>query len=156
MRLFFLIFLSFFIAFVLKIVPLPFWASWFRPAFVELVLIFWLLNQDPTVGIACAFFTGLFLDMLMDTRFGLHAMIFVMIAYIVLKLHTYIRLLSWWKKNLFISILTLCYQTSLMWLHVLLGHPNPPAWFLCPVLTSALIWPFVDVSLRKYVELCKI
>jgi len=70
---FFVIGISLLMSLVLTILPLPAWASWWRPQWVFLVLIFWMLTLPYRVGLGVAWIMGLIVDLLLGTTLGLHA-----------------------------------------------------------------------------------
>ena len=56
------IILSFVIALMLDVLPLPNWAEWFRPEWMVMVLIFWVLVLPQRVNVGVAWVVGLVLD----------------------------------------------------------------------------------------------
>ncbi|MDQ8036742.1 MAG: rod shape-determining protein MreD [Pedobacter sp.] len=145
--------LSFIFALVLVALPLPQVLSYWRPEFVTMVLVFWILNAPNLVGVWTGFFVGLLLDVLFKTPFGVHAMTLASVAWFTR--------LSWRRVAVF-SVL----QTSglvlalvlagLIIKRVLLGLvalPPDSLLYWLPALTSALLWPTVMVSLRRFTQL---
>jgi len=137
---------------LLEILPLSNWATWVRPAFVELFLIFWLLVFPNLVGVAVAFFIGLLMDLLMNTLLGTHSAVFIVVAYIVLHFNMRIRLMPLWQQTVVVFVLVLFQQVFLSWLSGLLGGFRADLWFWLPALTSAIIWPWVYMGLRSYTK----
>jgi rod shape-determining protein MreD len=72
--------LTFFIAYLLAIVPVPEWAMSYRPEWVPLVLIYWVMALPYRVGIGSAWIAGLVLDILEGSILGLNALALVIIA----------------------------------------------------------------------------
>lgn len=64
---------SFVIASMANVYPLSFDTAVFRPMFMILVLMFWVLYQPRFVGISVAFLVGLICDLLLDTMLGSQA-----------------------------------------------------------------------------------
>ena len=58
------ILLSFAVALLLAVFPLPLWLGWARPEFVALALIYWVIALPQRVGMVAAFGLGLVLDIL--------------------------------------------------------------------------------------------
>jgi len=54
--------LSFFVAFMLNMLPLTGWALMLRPDFVALVLLYWGMEHPRKVGFTPAFLLGLAID----------------------------------------------------------------------------------------------
>ena len=83
----FLISVSFLVGIFLTIMPLPQWAIWLRPQWMFAILLFWVIRSPMQCGIGVGFFVGLLVDLVTGTPIGEHALVFVVLTYIVLKLH---------------------------------------------------------------------
>jgi rod shape-determining protein MreD len=70
----FIILLSFAVAMLLTIIPIPDALRVLRPDWVALTLIFWCLALPYRIGVVSGFFAGLFLDVLTGTLLGQHAL----------------------------------------------------------------------------------
>jgi rod shape-determining protein MreD len=156
MRLFLIISFSFLIALLLEILPLSGWIIWIKPAWLALVLIFWVLVLPYHVGLFTAVVLGLFLDLLMGTLLGEHAAVLVVITYFISRFHMRIRLLSLWQQSIIVFILLLLSQIFFSWVGGLLGGFRADSRFWLPALTSALIWPWVYAFLNKYLKYYRI
>ena len=88
------IFLSFFIAYLLAIVPFPEWAMNYRPEWVPMVLIYWAMALPYRFGIGSAWAAGLVLDVLEGSTLGVNALALVVVAYVALSLHLRMRMFS--------------------------------------------------------------
>ena len=86
--------LSFFLAYLLAIVPFPEWAMDYRPEWVSMVLVYWVMALPYRVGIGSAWFIGLILDILKGSVLGINAMALVIVAYVTLSLHLRFRMFS--------------------------------------------------------------
>lgn len=150
MKYFFIIGITFLIALLLEILPLPNWVLWFRPDWVVLVLIFWVLALPYNVGVVVAFFLGLLMDLLTGVLLGEHAAAFVVIAYFMSCFHARIRLFPLWQQSVMIFIWLLLYQLYLSWIGRLLGGMHGDQWFWLPAFVSAVIWPWVYTVLKGY------
>lgn len=144
--------LSFFIALVLAVLPLPQGLSYWRPEFVTMMLIFWVLNAPAYVGIWSAFVLGLLLDVLFVTPFGVHALVLALVAWMTRWSWRWVTVFSLWQTSGLVLALVLI---SLVVKRVLLGFvavaPHSLLYWL-PALTSALVWPMVMVSLRRFTQ----
>ena len=74
------------IAYLLALVPFPEWAMNYRPEWVPMVLIYWVMALPYRIGIGSAWIVGLVLDILEGSILGLNAMALVIIAYVTLSL----------------------------------------------------------------------
>lgn len=143
------ILLSFFLAFLLAIVPFPVWAMNYRPEWVAMVLIYWVMALPYRVGIGTAFLTGLVLDILEGTVLGLNAMGLVIIAYVTLSLHLRLRMFSFLQQAGLVLALVGVYLMLKHWLQLITNESiSPNLLFLMAALTSAIIWPSLFQLLR--------
>ena len=67
--------ISVMIALVLTIIPLPEWGEALRPAWVALVVFYWVLALPERFNIGWAWLTGLLLDALTGSLLGAHALV---------------------------------------------------------------------------------
>ena len=141
--------LSFAVAFLLMVVPLPFVLTWLRPDWVSLVLIYWAMALPHRVGIVVAFSVGLLQDALQGSTLGQNALTLSMVACLCLLLYQRLRLFSQWQQAAFVFIMVGLDQIVGQWLQSLAGWGTQSGpIFLMPVVTSALLWPGVLVLLR--------
>lgn len=142
--------LSFALAALLQIVALPIWAQWWRPQCLALVLIYWVMALPHRVGLTTAFLVGLFYDLLCGAVLGQHALGLVLVAYGAGLLYQRLRLFALWQQGVVVLLLMMIYQLTGHWVQSLSGRGAQSLHFLLPVLSSALIWPFVFVTLRSF------
>jgi rod shape-determining protein MreD len=143
------IFLSFFIAYLLAIVPFPDWAMSYRPEWVPMVLIYWVMALPYRVGIGSAWVTGITLDVLEGSVLGLNALGLVIIAYVTLSLHQRMRMFSSLQQaGLLLALLGINLVLS-HWLQIVTGQTVASGlMFLMAALTSAIIWPSLFQLMR--------
>lgn len=144
------ILLSFFIAYLLAIVPFPDWALNYRPEWVPMVLMYWVMALPYRVGIGTAFVVGLVLDILEGSALGLNAMSMVVIAYVTLSLHLRLRMFSQVQQAGLVFALVGLNLILTHWLQILTGQTvTSNLYFLIAALTSAVIWPSLFQLLRQ-------
>ncbi|MCB1669492.1 MAG: rod shape-determining protein MreD [Gammaproteobacteria bacterium] len=142
--------LTFFIAYLLAIVPFPEWAMDYRPEWVPLVLIYWVMALPYRVGIGTAWVAGLVLDILEGSILGLNALALVIIAYITLSLHQRLRMFTIVQQSWLIIALVGLNLMICHWLQLATGQTvSTSLIFLMAALTSALVWPFLFQILRQ-------
>lgn len=143
------IFSSLFIAFILTIIKLPSWAEYLRPAWIPLILCYWVLVAPHQVGITTSWVSGLILDALNNTLLGEHALALVIIIYLIARLHRQIRVFPVWQQAFTIMLLLCLYQFTLFWIQGIIGHSTGGWLFWLPALTSAFFWPILASILRS-------
>lgn len=142
--------LSFFLAFVLAVLPLPQGLSYWRPEFVTMVLLFWVLNAPNVVGVWFAFFVGLLLDVLFATPFGVNAMVLSLLAWLSRLSWRWVTVFSVWQTSgLVLGLVFVGLVVKRVLLGIVAVSPDSLLYWL-PALSSALVWPTVMVSLRRF------
>lgn len=137
------IFTTVIIAFLLTLLPMPEWTIWLRPAWVLMVLIYWSMTVPYRVNIGVAWVVGIFLDVLQGTLLGEHALAFIMVIYIVVKMQTRFALFPILQQSLTVFILSLLYQFIIFCIQGFLGE-LPKNWlYWATSLTTMLLWPWV-------------
>ena len=133
----------FLIAFLLTIMPLPEGLSNWRPQWVALTLIFWILTLPERVGVGVAWSIGVVLDVLTGTLLGEHALSFSLIAFAVLKLHKRLLLFPPHQQSFTVLLLLLLDRLLNLWVTGALGYPAPEMAYWIPPVVGALFWPWI-------------
>ncbi len=139
---------SFMLALLLTLIPLPVWANWFRPLWVLMVLSYWALVLELYQGIGSAFFAGVMLDVLGGTLLGEHAAAMIVGIFIVMRLKRQILMYSLEQHALFMLFLTFVYQGILFLVEGFTGHAPQTLLFLAPLITTPIFWPWIFIMLR--------
>lgn len=138
---------TFVVAYILAIVPLPEWLMAARPAWVPLVLLYWVIAIPHRIGVVSAWCAGLFLDVLLGNVLGQNAMAMAVIAYVAYLLHLRIRVYPVWQQCLAILVMVGIYQlVALLIQRSVSMMPWTMHYWLVSVV-SALIWPWLLVLL---------
>jgi rod shape-determining protein MreD len=152
----FIIIVSYFIAIVLTIVPLPSAVLWLRPCWVALIVIYWAFALPQRFGVGIAWLMGLLLDLIQGSLLGEQALVLAFIAYLVIKFQKRIYVFTVFQRTLLVFALILFYQVLLFLIQGLMGHaPTTWAFWLSPF-TSALFWPWIHAILKAYQRRFKI
>lgn len=135
---------------ILMVYPLSYDISGWRPLFMLLIMLFWVLCQPTWCGIWFAFGTGLFADLLLDAPLGMNALSFVLITFVSRFLTRERRILTF--SNLWIICsLAVVAHLMIVWLsQVMSGIHFSFARHWQPLLTSILCWPLVYYFLKKW------
>lgn len=143
------ILVSYLIALLLTIWPLPGWAQAFRPAWVMLATVYWCLFLPHRVGVISAFVVGLLVDTLTGSLLGEHALALILVAWVVLRLHLQVRVYPWWQQTLLLAMLMLLYTLIPFWADGVLGYTGSATTRWLPVLTTAILWPWAMQLLER-------
>ena len=144
-----IILLSFLVAFVLAVYPLPQSLQWARPEWVTLVLIYWIIALPQRIGIVVSFSVGLMLDLLEGSLLGQNALSLSVVAYLSLLLYQRLRVFNMVQQVAVIFVMVGVNQLVSQWIQNLTGVGSISIRFLLPALLSALMWPAVLTLLRN-------
>lgn len=142
------ILVSFFVAYVLAVLPLPVWLQWARPEWVALTLIYWAIALPHRVGILTGLVLGVGLDALEGAALGQNAFALVVVALLCLTLYQRLRVFSLWQQAGTVFVLIGINQLVCQWVQNLEGVGARSLLFLLPAVSSALLWPLVLHLLR--------
>lgn len=140
--------LTFFIALLLSIYPLPASWAWFRPEFVAILVIYWIVTLPQQIGVGFAWTVGLVQDVVENATIGQHALALVPVAYVCLFSYQRMRNYALWQQSAWVFILVGLHQLFWHWVHSLGGTTADNLIFLVPALVSALIWPLMVILLE--------
>ncbi|TCB74255.1 rod shape-determining protein MreD [Acinetobacter sp. ANC 4177] len=146
----FAIIISVIMASALMVYPLSYELSGWRPLFMLMITLFWVLCQPTWCGVWFAFGTGLFVDLLVDAPLGMNALSFVLITFIARFLTRERRILTF--SNLWvISAIAILAHLFFIWIaQVMSGVHFSFARHWQPLLSSVLVWPVIYYLLKKW------
>ncbi len=140
--------ISFVLGLLLTILPLPLLAQFARPDWILLFILFWSIYQLNQSHLWIAFVLGLIVDSLTGTIFGQHAFIYALVMGIGVR----------WQRQFYtfpvmqmagvvalISILTVFLQFEILKWSFGIAFS---AYFLLPIFTNVLVWPWLYYLLR--------
>ena len=141
--------LSLVIATVFQLIPASgVWIFW-RPNFLLLVVIAWILYTPDRFGIGFAAMVGLLADTLFRTTLGHYVLVFAVCGTIAFLLSRWLMYLSIFHRAFLIFIIIICAELiqamlfSVWDVPVALGHIPIVAAF------AALSWPIVDLLISR-------
>jgi rod shape-determining protein MreD len=125
---------------MLNVVSLPSYLQIVRPDFLLLALIFWVLLAPYRINIFIGWCLGLLMDVLTDSVLGMHALVYTLILYIVIKIHRRLLLFPVWQQAAAIFVMFLCAQMIQAWLQHASGVGGSFWLIVLPALSGALGW----------------
>ena len=139
---------TFIVALLLTVLPLPEWARMYRPQWYTLVLIYWTMASPQRVGVGIGWLTGIIVDVTTGTLLGQHALALSVIACSTQKMHQRLRLFPIWQQSLTVLVLLLVEKLLELWVMGAVSQPAPPLLFWAPPLVGMLLWPWIFIVLR--------
>tara|TARA_R110001592_G_scaffold52649_10_gene161413 strand:+ start:8091 stop:8567 length:477 start_codon:yes stop_codon:yes gene_type:complete len=137
------LFFSFLAAAVFEVVVLPDSFLRFRPEWLALTLIYWLLRHPERVGVITSVAVGLVMDVISGATLGVHVLAYSVTTYLVLSMHQRLKMFPVIQQCFVVFFLV---GIQLMFVYVLsmiLHGAESDLSYLWLAFTSALAWPLV-------------
>jgi len=148
-----LIALTFIIAMLLTVLPLPHWAAWFRPEWVLLMFLYWHYQCPYKIGLTTAFILGLLLDSLYGSVFGLHSLALVIVSYLMTLSYRTLRTHGFFVQMMMILFIALAYQCALLITNAFLRQQIPYFWaYWAPAILCSILWPWTVMLFDRRVR----
>jgi rod shape-determining protein MreD len=132
-------------ALLLAIVPMPDWASPYRPDWVALTLIYWSITLPRSYSVGTAWVLGIVLDIAYGTLLGQHALALALIIYVAVKFHLQLRVFPMSQMTATVLALLVVYQFILFWINGVAGIYPDAVTYWGPVVTGTLVWPILSL-----------
>ncbi len=143
-----IILITFLISLLITLMPLPEWARPFRPQWYTLILIYWAMASPERIGVGAGWLLGLIVDVMTESLPGQHALTLSLVTYIVVKLHTQIRVFPLWQQSVTVMALLFIEPLIATWaMGISHQPPPPPPYWFTPVI-GMLLWPWIYIILR--------
>lgn len=136
--------LTLFVALLLTVLPLPVGMLTWRPAWLLMTLIFWILALPYRFGAVTALVFGLCVDVLLIDLLGQHAIGMITVAWVVTVLQQRMRMWRVFQQAAVVGMLVGVYVMYNQWVDSLhTGIVTQGYEYLSPALVSALVWPIL-------------
>jgi rod shape-determining protein MreD len=136
------------LALMLTVVPLPDWATPFRPDWVALTLIYWAMMMPRTWSVGSAWIIGVVLDVAQGTILGQHALALCFIVFVTVRFHLLMRVFPMQQLTATVFAILAMYQFILFWINGVAGVDVPAVNYWGPVISGTILWPVVVMLLR--------
>ncbi|MBV1906779.1 MAG: rod shape-determining protein MreD [Pseudomonadales bacterium] len=147
------IMLSLFVAMILAVFHLPEWSpdwlAWFRPSWVVLVMLYWVMELPHRVGMVRAWLLGLCLDVLLGEPMGVNAFCLAALTFVTWSIYERLRMYAVVQQAVFVFGAVLCIELLKMLLWMQFLNADFHMTFLWVAMASALVWPLVYLVLRR-------
>jgi len=142
--------LTLLLACMLTLVPMPLKLIWLRPAWLLMVLVYWIVMFPRFAGVGVAFLAGLMLDVLTGSLLGEHALALTIPAFLIMRVRMRFRFFPLLQQALGVLALVLVYQLILFCVQGFLGQPPVTSAYWLSSVTSMLLWPWVFIVLDRW------
>jgi rod shape-determining protein MreD len=127
-------------ALMLSVVPLPASVASFRPDWVAVLLLYWVLIAPRRLSLLTAFWMGLALDTLSGALLGQHALALLLIVYLSQRFYLRIRVFPASQLALTAVVLLSLYEFLLFWIDGVVGRTVAPVERWAPIISSTVLW----------------
>lgn len=142
--------ITFVFALLLTVLPVDAELRWFRPEFITLLVIYWVLVMPQQLSLLRLWLLGCSVDLLVGSMLGQHALALMIVSYVCMLSYQRVRSYALWQQSTFVFLIVGLQQLVSNWVHSLSGSTPPSLVFLMPALVSALIWPFLFIYLDRF------
>jgi rod shape-determining protein MreD len=136
-------------ALLLGLLPLPGWLQPYRPYWLALVVVYWIIEAPDRFGLGFAFLCGVLADLCFGTVLGEQALRLTVMAFIVQRFRAQLRFFPLSQQALAIAGLLLNDRVVAMVLHLALGEPQAPVATWWSPLAGMLLWGPVFLVLDR-------
>jgi len=147
------ILLSVGVAMVLAVVHLPEtvpqWIGWLRPAWMVLVVFYWVMAIPHRLGLISAWCLGLLVDVLLADPLGVNGLCLAALTFVTWSLYERLRMYSVAQQGALLFLLVLGVELVRLIAQVFARNGELTWMIVWPAVTSTLVWPFVYSALRR-------
>ncbi|MFC0180239.1 rod shape-determining protein MreD [Thorsellia kenyensis] len=144
-----IVILSFLLAFALQSMPWPDNLNMFRPSWVQLILIYWVITLPHRINVGVAFLVGLVADVFLGSTLGIRGLTYGLLSFVCVLIHDFMRNIALWHQIFIVLVLSLAVEVLIYWVSFLASTVEyHPELFLRSII-NALIWPWLYILLNK-------
>ncbi|WP_116474442.1 rod shape-determining protein MreD [Zobellella maritima] len=140
---------SLLLALILSILPLPGLVAPFRPDWLLVIMLYWVLALPHRANVGTAWVVGLLLDLLLGSTLGVHALALVIPVYLAAAQFQRLRNYSVWQQAFIIGALALLNKLIIFWASYIDRDIQLDYHYFWSIISSMVIWPWVFLLLRK-------
>jgi len=143
-----LVFTSYLLGLIVDTMMIMQQGSILAPPFSLLILMYWTAQFIKNTHFISAFILGLLMDAMLQTTLGAHALIFIVLTFIMLRYRLLFRSHSVLQQALVIGFYLVLYQflTWVMFSPALTEDQTLSFWLMPAV--AMVVWPFIALILR--------
>ena len=127
----------------------PQWLGWLRPAWLAMVVFYWVMELPHRLGLISAWVIGLLLDVLYADPLGLNGFLLAAITYVVWRFYERLRMYSIVQQCVVVFLLVLVTESLRVVVQDVAWSRGWSWGVILPALMSMLAWPFVYLVLQR-------
>ncbi|PMJ91325.1 rod shape-determining protein MreD [Vibrio sp. 10N.261.55.A7] len=140
---------SFLIALILQTIPWPGMLDLVRPAWLLLVLCYWVLALPHRVNVGTALILGLLWDLLLGSTLGIRGMMLSIVIYVVAINFLVLRNMALWQQAIIIALLSIGLEGLIFFGEFLIQDIAFNPLSLWSGLINCILWPWMFLLMRR-------
>ncbi|CUX96146.1 Rod shape-determining protein MreD [Candidatus Gullanella endobia] len=139
----YIIWISFFFAIIMQIMPWPSNLYLFRPSLLNLLLIYWVVALPYRVNLGTGFILGLIMDLVIGSTLGVHSLGFIILTYLaIFKFNPFLNMVIFQQVIVVISLSLLTQVVVFLTEYLLINASFHPEIFWRSIV-DGLLWPWL-------------
>ncbi len=115
----------------------------FRPDFMLVVLLYWLLRAPNLCNVGTAWLAGMLVDLATGSLLGQHALGFTITSFVALSYQRRLVLFNSWQLAGYVFALLIIERVLMLLLKMFAGNENPGLHYFWPIITGLILWQFM-------------